>query len=604
MRTFIKITLASALGVIVSTLVLLILSVLIIGYTTSTIKKPLINSLQKESILKLNLNGTIAEHDNNKSIYFFLQKQKDEIQSLNTILTAIHRAKNNKKIKAIYIEAGQIISGYASIESIRKALVDFKKSNKIIIAYGDNFDHHSYYICSVADEIYMNPQGVFDFRGLATSVQYNKNILKKCGIEIQVYKIGIYKSAVEPYTLTKMSNANREQIFSFLSDIWTTLLINISKKRQISVCQLNKYADQCLAFANPDSIVSYKLIDGLKYPDEIEVLLKEKIGIKTNDKLNLINTKELIFLSKTKKNTNNKIAILYAEGEIIPNEFTSTFYSKNYINSKEYIKELEKLKQDSSIKAVVFRINSPGGSAYASEQIWHAVKNLQTVKPVVVSMGDYAASGGYYIACSANKIIAEPTTITGSIGIFGLIPNGMQLAKKIGATYDHVSTNHHSNFDGDFLSIPLIGIGLLPARPLNTEESTMVQKYIERGYALFLKRVAEGRKKTKKEINLVAQGRIWTGKQAFSLNLVDKLGDINIAIAEAAKLASIRNYQTVEYPEKKDFITNVLNDLFETFDEKIIKYYLGEKNYKQQKIFNIWKNYDYRQAIMYPISIQ
>ncbi|MDR2520544.1 MAG: signal peptide peptidase SppA [Bacteroidales bacterium OttesenSCG-928-I14] len=605
MKKFIKTIIASIIGVIIACIILFVLSIIIIGHITFDIKNHYY-PLQNESILKLNLNGTIVDRENKNFMFSIFNKEINETQDLDTVLAAIKEAKNNKKISGIYIQAGQIKSGYASLESIREALIDFKKTKKFVIAYGDNFNHNSYYISSVADEIYMNPIGMFDFRGLSTSIQYNKNILKKCGVQLQIYKVGIYKSAVEPYTSNKMSSFNRNQTYNLLSDIWTTLLIGISKSRKISIYKLNKYADKCLAFSDPDSIVSYKLIDGLKYDDEIEFLLKHKVGTKHNCKLNFISTKDLAIKSTTTKTPGcDKIAILYAEGEIIPDESSSTFYSKNYINSKEYIKELKKLKLDPTIKAVIFRINSHGGSAYASEQIWHAIKSLKQVKPVVVSMGDYAASGGYYIACIANKIIAEPTTITGSIGIFGLIPNGMQLAKTIGATHDHVSTNLHSNFGGDMLSIPLLGIGLLPARALNTIESAMVQSYIEKGYDLFLKRVAEGRKKTKKQIDVLAQGHIWTGKQALSLNLIDELGDINTAILTALRLANIKNYQIVKYPEKKDILTVFLNKATEKIDEKITKYFIvKEENHEQIKLFNIWKNHDYRQVILPVLKIQ
>jgi protease-4 len=288
---------------------------------------------------------------------------------------------------------------------------------------------------------------------------------------------------------------------------------------------------------------------------------------------------------------------LYAEGEIVADDANS-FYSSDGITAKEYIKALNKLKDDKNVKAVVFRVNSPGGSAYASEQIWHAVKELREVKPVVVSMGTYAASGGYYISCGANKIISEPSTLTGSIGIFGLIPSGAQLAKKLGASYDGVSTNKHSNFADDVLSIPFIGIGLLPARPLNNDEGALLQAYIERGYALFVSRCAEGRGKTKEEIDAIGQGRVWTGNQALELGLVDELGGIDTAIKAAAELAELSDYSLGEYPAKKDFFTSLLEESTGGIGERITMGFLGKEIYQQKRMLNAWQNYDYRQAIM------
>jgi protease-4 len=598
MKSFFKMMFASTLGVIIASVILFFFSFIIfIGIAVSFGSSPPY-LLQQGSVLKVDLNGIINERKNPNPLDFLFEGSSFTTYGLNDILSAIKKAKDNEKISGIYLSAGQTFSGYATMEPIRKALLDFKESGKFIIAYGENFNHRSYYVASVADEIFMNPQGGIDFRGLATSIQFNKGILEKGGIEMQVYKVGTYKSAVEPYIQNKMSDANRKQATSFLNDIWENLLKGISESRGISVEQLNRYADECLIFAHPQTIVDYKLIDGLKYSDEVEAYLKEKLSLDKDAKLKIAGVQDLKTVPEGKKKiSHDKIAVLYAEGEIV-SDYVPGFYSENNISAKEYVKELNKLKEDQTVKAVVFRVNSPGGSGYASDQILHAVKELRNVKPVVVSMGDYAASGGYYISCAASKIISEPTTLTGSIGVFALIPNGAQLAKKMGASYDGVSTNRHSNFADDVLSIPLLGIGLLPARPLNQEEGMMIQAYVERFYDVFLTCVAEGRGKTKDEVDIIGQGRVWTGNQALNLGLVDELGNIDDAIQSAAGLAGITDYSIDEYPEQKDFFLSLLEESTESISARLTKNFIGKETFEQKRILNAWKNYDYRQTVM------
>ncbi|MDR0413426.1 MAG: signal peptide peptidase SppA [Dysgonamonadaceae bacterium] len=598
MKSFFKMMFASALGVIIASVVLSIFSfVLFIGMAASLGGSTTYN-LQKNSVLKIDLNTTITDRENPNPFDFLMRKSAVKACGLNDILSAIEKAKGNEKIKGIYLNAGTTATGYASMEPIRKALSDFKESGKFIVAYGENFDHRSYYASSVADAVFMNPQGIFDFRGLATSIQFNRNILEKWGIEMQVFKVGTYKSAVEPYIQDKMSNANREQTTSFLNNIWSNLLAGISESRGIPVEQLNRYADECLTLAAPEVVEKYGLIDGLKYGDEVEKYIREKLELAAGAKVKYAGVGDMKSVLDVKSSVGkDKIAVLYAEGEIISDEL-SGFYTNGKITAKEYVKELNKLKDNKAVKAVVFRVNSPGGSAYASEQIWHAVKELRAVKPVVVSMGDYAASGGYYISCSANKIVAEPSTLTGSIGIFGLIPNGAQLAKKMGASYDGVSTNRHSNFVGDVLSIPLVGIGLLPARPLNRDESTMMQAYIERGYALFTGRCADGRGKTTAEIDAIGQGRVWTGKQALELGLVDELGGIDTAVRLAAELAGTEDYRLEEHPAQKDFLMSLLEESSESVSQRLAGIIAGKELYAQRRLLDAWQNYDYRQAVM------
>ncbi|GHT02522.1 signal peptide peptidase SppA [Bacteroidia bacterium] len=600
MKNFLKMVFASTLGVFIAGGVMFFLSFVALIGIIATSTRSSTYELHDKTVLSINLDAIVTDRVVSGP-FDFLELGGSSIGKvgLNNLLTAIKKAEENDKIKGIYLKGGMMLmSGYATVEPIRKALLDFKKTGKFIIAYAENYTQAAYAVCSVADSIFMNPQGVLDFRGLARSIQFNKRILEKWGIEMQVYKVGTYKSAVEPYTEQQMSAANREQVTAYLGDIWKTLLTGISESRGISVAQLNQYADECLTFVNPQKVVDYKLIDGLKYSDEVEKLLKAKVGVQEKEDLKLASVKDLKFLPERQIKSRETIAVLYAEGEIV-SDATPSFFSggENIITAKEYVKELKKLQKDDDVKAVVFRVNSPGGSAFASEQIWHAVQELRAVKPIVVSMGDVAASGGYYISAGANEIFAEPTTITGSIGIFGMIPNGAQLAKRMGATYDGVSTNKHSNFAGDVLSIPLLGIGILPARPLTDSEGAMLQAYVERGYDTFLSRCAAGRHKTKAQIDAIGQGRVWTGNQALDLGLIDQLGGLHDAIEAAAKLAAVTDYSTREYPAEKDFFAKLLEESGNNVSERVTAIFLGSERLEQKRFMNAWSHYDYRQAI-------
>ena len=601
MKIFFKMLIASILGVIIGlTIVAVFGFVIFVGMAASIGGSSSTYKLQKNTILKVNLseNVNIAEQDNPSSPFDAIFNRSVESYGLNDILSAIRKAEKNDNIKGIFLNVGLTATDFTIMEPIRNALLEFKKSGKFVVAYGENFTQPAYYVSSVADKIFMNPLGLLDFSGLATSIQFNKGVFEKWGIEMQVYKVGTYKAAVEPYTQNKMSDANREQVTAYLNDIWNEVVNQVSESRSISVAQLNQYADEFMAFADPEKVVEYGLIDELKYADEAEAYLKSLLELKEEDKLRFAGVKNMLTVPEAgKKIEKEKIAVLYAEGEIM-GDYASEFLPSSSITAKEYVKELNKLKENKNVKAVVFRVNSRGGSAYASEQIWHAVKELKAVKPVVVSMGTYAASGGYYISCSADKIIAEPTTLTGSIGIFGLIPSGEQLAKRMGATYDGVSTNKFSDFGGATLSIPYLGIGLLPARPFTKEEGAKIQAYIERGYDFFLNRCAEGRGKTKEEIDAIGQGRVWTGNQALNLGLVDALGGMDAAIKTAADLAGIEKYSISEYPVKKDFFMSLLESSAESVGERIWMGIVGKELYQQKQMLKAWQNYDCRQAIM------
>ena len=598
MKNFFKMMFASTLGVLIAGVILMFVSFLFFIGMAASLSSSKPHVLSENSVLKINLNSVITDRTTETPFDRLFSSSSMDTYGLNDILSAIEKAKSNDKIKGIYLVSGQTMTGYATVEPIRKALLDFKESGKFIVAYGQNFHHRSYYVCSVADQIFMNPQGILDFRGLAGSIQFNKGVLDKWGIGMQVYKVGTYKSAVEPYIQDKMSDANREQVTAYLSDIWNVILQGISASRNISVDDLNRYADECMTFAAAQKVLEYGFIDALKYQDEVDAYIKEQVGLKQEDDIKMSSVTDMISIPEAKKKISpDKIAVLYAEGDIIDEQFPD-IYGMTAITAQEYVKELDKLRKDDKVKAVVFRVNSPGGSAYASEQIWRAVENLREVKPIVVSMGDYAASGGYYISCGANKIIAEPSTLTGSIGVFGLIPNGAELAKRMGAKHDGVSTNKHSNFADDVLSIPLLGVGLLPARALTNDEGAMIQAHIERFYDTFLTRVADGRGKTKAQIDSIGQGRVWTGNQALALGLVDAIGGVDTAIAAAAELADMSEYDVNEYPAVKDFWTSLLEDSTESISMRFTQTFVGKESYQIRQMMRVWQNYDFRQAVM------
>ena len=597
MKDFFKMMFASTLGVIIASIILSVFSlVLFVGIAASFSEEPAY-SLGKETVLRIDLNGVITDRKKQNPLDFLMNSQ---IQSsgLNDILSAIKKAKENDKIKGIYIKAGIVQTGYATMEPIRNALLDFKESGKFVVTYGDMFSQKAYYAASVSDKIFMNPQGMFDFMGLGASQQYNQEVFKKWGIDVQVFKVGTYKSAVEPYIQTAMSDANREQTTSYLNDIWSRILAGISESRAISVEQLNAYADECLAFSDPQKIVEYGLIDELAFPSEVEKHIKTLLKQDDDSKLKIATVKDLKTVPYLKKEVSkNKIAVLYAEGTIA-GDTEAFMYGENAITAKEYVKELKKLQKDKNVKAVVFRVNSPGGSAFASEQILNAVVELKAEKPIIVSMGPYAASGGYYISSKATKIVAEPTTLTGSIGIFGLFPSGEQLAEKMGAHHDGVGTNKHSMFGSEILSIPLLNIGLIPAKKLNQEEMNLMQLYVERGYDLFLGHCADGRNMTTEEIDKIGQGRVWTGSQALNLGLVDALGGVDTAVKLAAEVANIEEYITSEYPAQKDFFTQLMEDSAEEGKIRFLKGILGSDSFFKKREIKAWQDFDCRQAIM------
>lgn len=543
-------------------------------------------NLKDNTVLTLKLEGTLSERVEPNSFLDLIGQNTDLEIGLDDILSSIKKAKENDNIKGIYINAGAFAASNASLKEIRDQLADFKESGKFIIAYADVYSQGCYYLSSVAEKVIMNPQGNLDLHGLSSSPTFYKGLLDKIGIEMQIFKVGTFKSAVEPFMLDKMSDANREQVTAYINDIWSTITSEISDSRKISVDKINQLTDSLQTFKLANASVSDGLVDTLMYETEVKEYLKDLLKVEKAKDVRMASIKDMTSVSFVKEsNSKDVIAILYAEGSI------NNGSGKDGITDKRYVKEIEKLKDNDKVKAVVFRVNSPGGSAYASEQIWKAITDLKAKKPVVVSMGDYAASGGYYIACNASKIIAQPNTLTGSIGIFGMFPNFEGLTKKVGLSFDNVKTNKFADF-GD------------ATRPMRPEEKVILQQYIEHGYDLFLTRCSEGRNIPKDSLDHIAQGRVWTGNQALKIGLVDALGNIDTAIQEAAKLAKLDDYSLQDYPKKVDFLESLLSNQKEEFATKAMKEYLG-KDYELFKTIKEIKEQDFVQARMpYDISIR
>lgn len=544
MKDFLKYVLATVTGIILLTVVMGILATIsLVGVAASSASS---TKVEENSVFVLNLTGVTEERsqDDPSSLLF---GDDDMSLGLDEIIDAIHKAKDNEDIKGIYIEAGVFgADSPASLHAIREALLDFKKSGKWIVTYGDSYTQSTYYLCSVADKIFLNPQGMVDWHGLAAQPYFLKDMLAKFGVKYQLAKVGKYKSAPETMTADKMSEPNREQVTAYMTGIWKVMLDDVSKSRKISVDSLNAYADRFLAFSEQQQLIKMKMVDKLMYTDEVKGEIKKLLKLdkdKTINQLTLSDMKNV----KGKKDEGEQVAVYYAFGEIVDSEEGSLLSSGQSIVANKVCKDLEKLMEDEDVKAVVLRVNSPGGSAYASEQIWHSVSQLKAKKPVVVSMGGYAASGGYYISCPANYIYAEPTTITGSIGIFGMFPDfsGL-LTEKLGVKFDEVKTNKNAGF------------GTM-ARPFNAEELAMLDQYIGRGYELFRKRVADGRHQKVEAIEEVAQGRVWLGNDALKIKLVDAIGSLDDAIVKAAKLAKLEEYHATSYPAPASWFESLLD---------------------------------------------
>jgi protease-4 len=559
MKHFFKYVLATITGVFILWLVGIILFFGIIGALSKSEKSSV--TLKPNSVYQLDLKGTLVDRSEENPFVLMASAfggEENPVLGLDDVLANIDKAKSDPNIKGIYLKGGELTGGWASIKEIRDALVDFKKTNKFIVAYADNYMQSNYYLASVADKILLNPEGLFDFRGLSSELVFIKNTLDKLGIQMQIVKVGTYKSAVEPLINTKMSDANREQVSVYLNSLWKTALNDMAVSRKIPVDSLNTIADKMLMFRDANEAIKAGLVDTLVYVNEADSILKKFIGDGFDKKL-LVKHSKMNNVPDKKKFQKDKVAVIYAVGGIDDGDSEG-------IVSEKLIKTIDEVAEDKMVKAVVFRVSSPGGSAYGSEQIWHALTNLKKQKPLVVSMGDYAASGGYYISCMADQIIAQPNTITGSIGIFGVIPDLSGLNNKIGLTFDGVKTNKMS----DAISLN---------RPFRPEERELMQSYVDRGYELFVKRCADGRGKKVDEIKAIAEGRVWTGEDALKIGLVDKIGGLDEAIGIAAERANLKNYMVKDFPEKEDFATKLMKSFGEDMETKFVKARLGE-NYR------------------------
>ena len=535
MKDFFKNVAATIVGLFAFGLIMTILGfICIIGMIASSNSKP---TLKDNAVMVLKLQGQIEDRSEDNWLGELTGEQFNNL-GMNKILSSIRKAKDEEKVKGIYLETGILESDYATLQEIRNALADFKKSGKWIIAYGDALSQGGYYLASVANKVYVNPEGNVDWHGIASQPQYIKDVAAKFGVHFTVVKVGKYKSYTETYTEDKMSDANREQVSRYISGLWQQMLADVSKSRNISKDSLNRYADGLMVFDDAQLLKSRKMVDGFCYYDEIRDVVKRQLGLKTDETINQVDYNDVDMAIDDSNLMGEEIAVYYCQGSIVRMETPSIYGSEQQIVSTKVIKDLQELADNSQVKAVVLRINSGGGDAYASEQIWRAVKELNKKKPVVVSMGGMAASGAYYMSMGAQYIMAQPTTLTGSIGIFGALPDFSDLmTKKLGFKYDEVKTNRNSAYASAGMS-----------RPWSAEEITTMQNYVNRGYNLFRKRVAEGRKMSTEQVEKIAQGRVWLGTDAKNIKLIDGFGGLSDAIDNAAELAHLSSYQAVEYP--------------------------------------------------------
>ena len=555
MKSFFKYLFATILGLFIFSIIWVVIFFGIIGAAMSGSKEVKISD---NSVFELKLEGILVERHKNDVISSFASEINSSVSeiALDDIMASIDKATDNDNIKGIYLHIGDFSASVASLQEIYKGLEKFKKTGRFIVAYADSYGNGTYYLSSIADKVYMNPSGTLALTGINISTVFFKDLLSKIGVEMQIFKVGTFKSAVEPFTQTSMSEANRLQLTTFINSIWTEITKTIARNRGISDTEVNLYADSGLFLDDAQTAVHHKLIDSLVYSSDMKEIIEKLV----DKDYNALTINDMKFVARNKEYSKNRIAIVYAVGEIDGSN------KNDGIDSEDISEDLLDIADNDKIKAVVLRINSPGGSAYGSEQIWKAVSVVKSKKPIVVSMGDYAASGGYYIACNTDRIFAQPTTLTGSIGIFGIFPNIGGLTDKLGIKFDNVKTNKYSDFGATY-------------RPMNTEERAILQRYINNGYELFTKRCAEGRNMNIDSLKAIAEGRIYSGTDAMRLGLVDEMGGLEEAITFAAKKANISNYTLKYYPSVKSLIEQI-SDIFSTsVEERIVKSQLGE-NYR------------------------
>ena len=563
MKSFIKYTMATVVGIFLTMTLFTIISIISLAGMMAT--EGMSAPIKEKSILRLDLSGTLAERSDSNP-FAALMGEENTALSLEDALLALDKAAKNENIIGVYLEGGAMGANPGMAQELRQALVEFKESGKWVVAYGDSYGKTAYYLSSVADSVLLNPEGNVDFGGMASQIMFYKDVMEKIGVKMQVFKVGTYKSAVEPFICTEMSPANREQVTSYLFSIWTNMLKDVAESRNMEVGKLNSLADSLTMISEASVALNGGLVDKLCYMDEVKAILREKSGLEDeDDDLVFASVADVAKSETLDEKVDEQVAVYYAYGEIVQSQGTGLGMSQEHqIVGEKMIKDLQDLREDDDVKAVVIRVNSPGGSAFASEQIWREVCLLKETKPVVVSMGGMAASGGYYISCAANRIFAEPTTLTGSIGIFGMIPDMSELmTEKIGLKFDVVKTNEMSD------------IGTM-ARPFNEAESAQMQKMINRGYDLFTKRVADGRGMAQDSVKLIAEGRVWTGEQGLNIGLVDELGNLDDAVAHAAELAKVEKFRAVGYPAPDNPFEQLLNETKGGYLDSELRELLGE----------------------------
>ena len=535
MKSFIKYTMATVVGIFLTMTLFTIIGIISLAGMIAT--EGMTAPIKEKSILRINLSGELAERSV-ENPFASLMGEDYESLSLEDALLALDKAAKNDKILGVYLEGGAIAANPGMAQELRQALVEFKKSGKWVVAYGDSYGKTAYYLSSVADSVLLNPEGNVDFSGMATQIMFYKDVMEKVGVKMQVFKVGTYKSAVEPFICSEMSPANREQVTSYLFSIWTNMLKDVAESRNMEVGKLNSLADSLTMISDAAMALNGGMVDKLCYMDEVKAILREKCGYEDKDDDLVFTTVADVAKSETlDEKVDEEVAVYYAYGEIVQSQSGGLSMDQEHqIVGEKMIKDLQDLREDDDVKAVVIRVNSPGGSAFASEQIWREVCLLKEKKPVIISMGGLAASGGYYISCAANRIFAEPTTLTGSIGIFGMVPDVSELiTKKIGLKFDVVKTNEMAD------------LGTM-SRPVSQAERAQLQHMINRGYDLFTQRVADGRGISQDSVKVIAEGRVWTGEQGLKIGLVDELGNLDQAVAYAAQQAQLQKYRTVAYP--------------------------------------------------------
>ncbi len=570
MKEFFKYVMATVVGIGLWTLLAFVIT--FVGLIGMAAGESSTVSVKKGSVLRINLSGAMEERAQEENPLALFMGEQFETIGLDQLIDAVEEAAKNDKIEGIYIEVGSSFDGGtpAMVQELRQALLKYKESGKWIFAYGDIYSEQAYYLTSLADKIVLNPKGIVDWHGMGAVPVFFTDLMQKVGVKMQVFKVGTFKSAVEPFINTEMSEPNRQQVTAYLGSIWGQFVNEVGESRKLTPAQLNALADTLTALKPTEKMVEWGLVDTLAYIDGFKEMLRAQLNLEDKKPINFVSPADLVAAAE-QDSKSDRVAVYYAFGDIVDQASVNPLSSNAaVIETMPTIRELQKLRKDEDVKAVVIRVNSGGGSAFASEQIWHEIELLKAEKPVVISMGGMAASGGYYISCGANKIFAEPSTLTGSIGIFGMIPDGTELiTEKLALHFDVVKTNKHADFGAPAM------FGML-GRNFTDDESALMQAEIERGYDLFISRVAEGRGISKDSVDAIGQGRVWTGEQAIKLGLVDELGNLNDAIEEASKLANLEEYSVDTYPAPADFMEQFLNQQQESYFDTHMKAALGD----------------------------